>query len=117
MLVREVTKDMIIEKISIGSGVVMGIVSYLLGGLDPLLSVFSTILVVDTATGMLKALNLGEYQSSKFRKGFIKKSGYLLGIVLSVQIDIILASNGSLRDAVITFFIANESFSIIENLD
>ena len=109
-------ENLIKDKISIGLGVFMGFISYFLGGFDPLLTVFATILVVDTATGMLKAWNLGEYQSSKFRQGFIKKSGYLLGIILAVQIDILLQSSGALRDAVLTFFIANEAFSILENL-
>lgn len=104
------------EKISMGMGVIMGILSYLLGGFDSLLTVFSIIILVDTVTGMLKAWNLGEYQSSKFRSGFVKKSGYLLGIMLTVQIDVMLDSNGALRDAVLTFFVVNESFSIIENL-
>lgn len=104
------------EKISLALGATMGIVSYFLGGLDTLLSVFATILVVDTLTGMIKAWNLGEYESSKFRRGFVKKSGYLLGIILTVQIDILLNSGGALRDTVLTFFIANESFSILENL-
>lgn len=107
---------MLKEKLSIGLGVVMGVISYFLGGFDPLLIVFSTILVVDTITGMLRAWNLGEYQSSKFRQGFIKKSGYLLGVILSVQMDILLQSNGALRDAVLTFFVTNEAFSILENL-
>ena len=104
------------EKISMGMSVIMGILSYLLGGFDSLLTVFSIIILVDTVTGMLKAWNLGEYQSSKFRSGFVKKSGYLLGIILTVQIDVMLDSNGALRDAVLTFFVVNESFSIIENL-
>lgn len=104
------------EKIGIGMGVVMGLLSYLFGGFDPLLSIFATILVIDTTTGMLKAWNLGEYESKKFRSGFIKKSGYLLGVFLAVQIDLLLASNGVLRDTILTFFVANESFSILENL-
>lgn len=94
----------------------MGIISFFLGGFDYLLTVFATILVIDTITGMLKAWNLGEYESSKFRQGFVKKSGYLLGIILTVQIDILLQSNGALRDTVLTFFVTNEAFSILENL-
>lgn len=104
------------EKISMGLGVIMGFVSYFMGGLDTLLSVFATILIVDTATGMLKAWNNGNYESKEFRKGFIKKSGYLLGIIMAVQIDKLIGDNGALRSAVLTFFIANESFSILENL-
>lgn len=107
---------MIKEYISAVLGIFTGILAYFLGGFDYLLSVFATILVIDTITGMLKAWNLGDYQSKKFRQGFIKKSGYLLGIILAVQMDILLGDKGVLRDSVVTFFVANESFSIIENL-
>ena len=107
---------MIKEYISTVLGIFTGILAYFLGGFDYLLSVFATILVIDTITGMLKAWNLGDYQSKKFRQGFIKKSGYLLGIILAVQMDILLGDKGVLRDSVVTFFVANESFSIIENL-
>lgn len=104
------------EKLSVCLGVVVGASSYLFGGFDTLLSVFITILIIDTVSGMLKAWNLGQYESSKFRSGFIKKSAYLLGIILAVQVDKLISGNSILRDAVLTFFTANESFSIIENL-
>lgn len=102
--------------ISIGFGGIVGIVTYFLGGIDVLITVFATILVLDTATGMLKAWNLGEYESKKFRDGFVKKSGYILGVILSVQLDKVMGDNNVLRNTVITFFIVNESLSICENL-
>lgn len=108
--------NIIKSELSVVSSILVGILSYFFGGIDALLTVFTTILVVDTVTGMLKAWNLGEYQSKKFRSGFVKKTGYLLGIIVTVQMDILLKSNGVLRDAVVTFFIANETISIIENL-
>lgn len=104
------------EKLSLIIAGVCSVVSYLVGGFDPILTVFVTILLVDTVTGMIKAWNAGDYSSKKFRAGFFKKTGYLLGIILTVQVDILLGGSGLLRDTVMTFFIANESFSIIENL-
>lgn len=104
------------ETMCTAAGFVVGFASYFLGGFSPIVSVFMTILIIDTLTGMLKAWNNGEYESKKFRSGFVKKSGYLIGVLLTVQIDILLNTHGVLRDAVLTFFIANESFSIIENL-
>ena len=95
------------EKLSVCLGVVVGASSYLFGGFDTLLSVFITILIIDTVSGMLKAWNLGQYESSKFRSGFIKKSAYLLGIILAVQVDKLISGNSILRDAVLTFFTAN----------
>lgn len=104
------------EKISLGIGGIMGIVSYFLGGLDGLMSVFATVLTLDTLTGMLKAWNFGEYESKKFRTGFVKKTGYLLGVILAVQLDKLMGNSSILRNAVITFFIVNESLSMCENL-
>ena len=81
-----------------------------------LLSVFMTILIIDTLTGVLKAKNTGQYESSLFRKGFFRKTAYLLAVVLTVQIDLLTGSNGVWRDIILTFFTVNESISIIENL-
>ena len=81
-----------------------------------LISVFMTIIVIDTLTGILKAKNAGQYESSLFRKGFFRKTAYLLAVVLTVQVDLLVGSNGVWRDIVLTFFIVNESVSIIENL-
>lgn len=104
------------EQISGVAAVIAGVASYFLGGLDSLISVFATILIIDTATGMLKGWNNGTYESKKFRQGFIKKIGYIIGIIFAVQLDVLAGSSGILRNAVITFFIANEGMSIIENL-
>lgn len=104
------------ERMSLIFSFIAGVVAYFLGGFDALLSIFTIILILDTITGMLKAFNLGKYESSKFRSGFVKKMAYMLGVVLSVQIDLLVKSNGALRTAVLTFFITNEAFSIVENL-
>lgn len=103
------------EKLSLTFGTLAGVVSYFVGGFDVFLSVFVTVLAVDTLTGMLKAWNEGNYESKKFRSGFIKKVTYLLGIVLAVQIDMMLKTD-ILRNAVIGFFTFNESMSIVENM-
>lgn len=104
------------EQISATLAVIVGGAAYFVGGFDPLLSVFVTILVLDTLTGMLKAWNSGTYESRLFRKGFIHKIGYIIGILFAVQMDILLGGTGAFRDAVITFFVANEGMSILENL-
>lgn len=103
------------DKLSLIISFVVGAASYMVGGFDTLITVFATIVVVDTATGMLKAWNKGEYQSRKFRSGFTKTVSYLFGVILAVQIDLLLGSN-FLRDATLTFFIINESLSVVENL-
>ena len=104
------------ETISACSAFIVGLASYFVGGFDMLISVFMTVLVIDTLTGVLKAKNTGQYESSLFRKGFFRKTAYLLAIVLTVQIDLLCGTNGTWRDIILTFFIVNESISIIENL-
>lgn len=93
-----------------------GVLGYLFGGLDILLEVFAMILIIDTVTGMLKHFALGTYESKKFRQGLIKKSGYMLAIILAVQLDRLMGDTGALRSALLFLLIANEGTSIIENL-
>ena len=93
-----------------------GVLGYLFGGLDILLEVFAMILIIDTVTGMLKHFALGTYESKKFRQGLIKKSGYMLVIILAVQLDRLMGDTGALRSALLFLLIANEGTSIIENL-
>lgn len=93
-----------------------GVLGYLFGGLDILLEVFAMILIIDTVTGMLKNFALGTYESKKFRQGLIKKSGYMLAIILAVQLDRLMGDTGALRSALLFLLIANEGTSIIENL-
>ncbi|MCE9654226.1 phage holin family protein [Clostridium celatum] len=95
------------------SGAVIG---YLFGGLDTLLEVFCIILVLDTFTGMFKYYYKGEYQSKLFRKGLWKKCGYMLAVILAVQLDRLIGDTGALRSALLFCLIANEGTSIVENL-
>ena len=95
------------------SGAVVG---YLFGGLDTLLEVFCIILILDTFTGMFKYYYKGEYQSKLFRKGLWKKCGYMLAVILAVQLDRLIGDTGALRSALLFCLIANEGTSIVENL-
>lgn len=95
------------------SGAVIG---YLFGGLDTLIEVFCIILILDTFTGMFKYYYKGEYQSKLFRKGLWKKCGYMLAVILAVQLDRLIGDTGALRSALLFCLIANEGTSIVENL-
>lgn len=96
-----------------GAGAVAG---YIFGGLDLLLEAFCIILIADTVSGMIKGFITGTYASRKFRIGLWRKSGYMLAIILAVQLDRILGDTGALRGALLFCFIANEATSIVENL-
>lgn len=104
------------EKYNAIIALVGGILGYLFGGVDMLLKVFVTILILDTVSGMFKGYVTGSYTSKKFRNGLWKKCGYMLAIILTVQLDKITGDIGALRDALLFCFIANEGTSIVENL-
>lgn len=104
------------DKINSVLAIIGGIAGYFLGGLDQLLSVFATIFVLDTITGIIKANMNGTYSSKEFRNGVFCKSGYLIAIILVVQLDAITGNTGALRTALLFCFIYNEGISIIENL-
>lgn len=96
--------------------VIGAVTGYLLGGLDQLIIVFAFAFIVDTVSGIIKANIAGTYSSKAFRNGILNKSGYLLAIILVVQLDKILGNTGALRTAILFCFIYNESVSVIENL-
>lgn len=106
----------IMDKMDYVLAVIGAIAGYLLGGLDQLLSVFAVVFIIDTISGIIKANISGTYSSKAFRKGILNKSGYLLAIILVVQLDKILGNTGALRTALLFCFIYNESISVIENL-
>lgn len=103
-------------KVNILIATVGGAIGYFLGEFDILLKVFATIVVIDILTGMFKGYYSGTYESKIFRQCIIKKSGYLLTLLLVVQLDLLMGDIGALRSAVLFCFIANETTSIIENL-
>ena len=104
------------EKFNIIFASTGAILGYLFGGLDTLLEVFCIILILDTFTGMFKYYYKGEYQSKLFRKGLWKKCGYMLAVILAVQLDRLIGDTGALRSALLFCLIANEGTSIVENL-
>lgn len=104
------------EKFNIIFAAIGAVIGYLFGGLDTLLEVFCIILILDTFTGMFKYYYKGEYQSKLFRKGLWKKCGYMLAVILAVQLDRLIGDTGALRSALLFCLIANEGTSIVENL-
>lgn len=104
------------EKIAVILSIIGGIAGWLFGGLDELLNIFITVLVVDTVTGMVKNYYFGTYASSLFRRGLIKKSGYMLAVILAVCLDRMTGQTGVLRSSLLVLFVTNEATSIVENL-
>jgi toxin secretion/phage lysis holin len=97
-------------------GTVGGIIGFLFGELDGLLIALLTVIVIDYATGLVCAKIKRNLSSSIGFRGIAKK-GFMLSIVVIANIiDTQIIKNGSaFRSAVICFYLANESISILEN--
>lgn len=96
-------------------GTLGGILAYLLGGFDGLILTLIWFTVVDYITGVIAGIYNKELSSYKGFKGILKK----LGLYLVVSISVFLERHmgiPAIREMVITFFIANEGISILENL-
>jgi len=95
-----------------------------LGGWDAALVMLIRVIAIDFVLGIVIALvwhcspksEDGAFESSASLKGLFRKGAILLIVYIAVQLDMLTHSNGYIRTAVILFFIANEGFSIIENL-
>lgn len=90
--------------------------TYIFGGMDKLLAVLLIFIVIDFISGFVKAWALKEFDSSKFYIGGVKKMGILLIVAIATQLDQLIAVDSiALRTIAISYYIANEGFSAIEN--
>ncbi len=97
-------------------GTAGGIIGFLFGELDGLLTALLTVIVIDYATGLVCAKLNRNLSSATGFKGLAKK-GFMLSIVVIANIidTQVIKSGSAFRSAVICFYLANESISILEN--
>ncbi len=96
--------------------VMLTTIIYLLGGFDIALQSLLIIMIIDYLTGIASAIYNKELSSKVGFKGILKKFSYLCVVALSVIIDNLTGQSGLIRTLVIYFFVANDGFSIIENM-
>lgn len=104
-------------------GILGGMFGNLFGGLDKIFYALLICSIIDFLSGGAVAIvfknspktETGAAQSQAGFKGLVKKVFIYLIIVVVVQIDNVIGSNGFLRNAVIIGFMVNEVLSIIEN--
>lgn len=104
------------KAIQIFSATIGGIIGFLFGELDGLLTALLTVIVIDYATGLVCAKLNRNLSSATGFKGLAKK-GFMLSIVVIANIidTQVIKSGSAFRSAVICFYLANESISILEN--
>ena len=97
-------------------GAVGAALSYVFGSLDAMLVTLLIFIVIDFASGFIRAWVKKEFDSSKFYIGGVKKVGILAIVAIATQLDrIVLGDNIILRSVTISYYIANEAFSVLEN--
>lgn len=104
--------------------IIGGFLGPLFGGWDNLIYAVLLCSLVDYLSGMAVAVifknspktETGAAKSNVGFKGLVKKVFIYLMIMVVVKIDIVVNSNGFLRNASILGFMANEVLSIVENL-
>ncbi len=75
------------------------------------------LMVLDYVSGIICAIVNKSLDSRVGIRGIVKKFGYLLIIAVACTVDItVMADKQLLRPLILTFFISNESISILENL-
>lgn len=104
----------IVTWIKMVCGAIAGLLSYVFGGLDVLLTALLICIVIDYITGICAAIYQGKLNSSTGFRGILKKFVILLVVALAYTVGHIVGMD-SVRDLVIGFYIANEGISILEN--
>ena len=92
-----------------------GILSYLYGDMNGLLIALFVVIVLDYATGIVKAGIQHKLSSEVGFKGILKKILILIVVALAHVVDNTVGSGETWRNIAIVFYICNEGLSILEN--
>lgn len=100
---------------SIVLGTLGGIAAAMFGKWDVMLYTLVALVCMDYVTGVIKACYLSRLSSEIGYKGILKKIMIMCVVALSHVLEQVIGEAIGLREIVITFFIANEGISILEN--
>lgn len=93
-----------------------GYIAWYLGGFDSLLIALLVFIVADYMTGVLQAIIEKKLNSKIGFKGICKKVMILVFVGLAAVLDVyVIGGSSPIREVVISFYIANEGISIVEN--
>lgn len=91
--------------------------SFLVGGVDKLVTALLIFITLDYLTGLLAAWNNGTLNSKKGFAGVKRKMSMLVVVILAQWLDASIIGSSACRSMVIFAYLGNEGISIIENLD
>ena len=95
--------------------VVIGLFGGFLGGFDKLTHAVILFMIIDYLSATLIAIYNKQLSSEIGFKGIIKKIFILLTIIVAVEANKIIP-DVPLREMILSFYIANEGISILENI-
>ena len=107
--------DKIFNITSIITGIAGGIIASLFGAWNTLLWALIIIMVLDYASGLIKAVYTSTMSSKIGFKGLLKKVTILVIVALANVVQQLTGDNVAIREIVIVFYIANEGISVLEN--
>lgn len=93
-----------------------GFAIQLLGGMDEMLHLLISLVVVDFITGMAKGVYTKELSSKTGFKGIVKKVAIFIVVAVAVEVENFLGASIPLRAITIMFYVANEGLSFVENI-
>ena len=91
--------------------------SFLVGGVDKLITALLIFVVLDYLTGLIAAWKTATLDSKKGFEGIKRKIVMLLIVILAHWIDVSIFGVSTCRSMVIFAYLGNEGLSIVENLD
>ena len=104
------------EKLKLILTTISTALAYVFGGMDKMLAILIIFMIIDFVSGFIKAWALKEFDSSKFYIGGVKKLGILMIVAIATQLDTLIhVDSVAPRTVAISYYIANEGFSILEN--
>ncbi len=101
---------------AIGSAIGAGF-SFLVGGVDKLITALLIFVIIDYVTGMVAAWKTATLDSKKGFEGIKRKVAMLVIVIMAHWIDVGILGISTCRAMVIFAYLGNEGLSIIENLD
>ena len=91
--------------------------SFLVGGVDKLITALLIFVALDYLTGLIAAWKTATLDSKKGFEGIKRKVVMLLIVILAHWIDVSIFGVSTCRSMVIFAYLGNEGLSIVENLD
>lgn len=107
--------EKLLNWLSLAIGIVGGVICKMLGGLDGVLIALIVAVVLDYATGVIKAIYYKRLSSEIGFHGLLKKALIFLVVALAVVVQGVISEQIPLREVTVMFYLANEGISILEN--